>query len=121
MMEVEWRKPRADEFRDLAKQDAIVILPVAAIEQHGPHLPVETDTMIGEAIAAGTAQRPAARGERTVVLPAMWMGPSEHHMPFGATITLRLTAFQAVIEDICRSLQRQGFQADRIVELSWRK
>lgn len=109
-MEVEWRKLRADQLREAAKADAIVILPVAAIEQHGPHLPVETDTMIGEAVAIGTARQLAARGERALVLPVMWTGLSEHHMPFGGTITLRLGTFAAVIEDVCRSLQRHGFR-----------
>lgn len=109
-MEVEWRKLRADELRAAAEQDAVVILPVASIEQHGPHLPVETDTMIGEAVAAGTARRMVARGVRTLVLPALWTGLSEHHMPFGGTITLGQPAFAAVIEDICRSLQRHGFR-----------
>ena len=109
-MEVEWRKLRADELREAARHDAIVILPVAAIEQHGPHLPVETDTLVGEAVAIGTARKLVERGERALVLPAMWMGLSEHHMPFGGTITLGLPAFGAVIEDICRSLQRHGFR-----------
>ncbi|HEX3994284.1 MAG TPA: creatininase family protein, partial [Acetobacteraceae bacterium] len=39
-METEWRKLRTDQLRDLATRDAIVILPVASLEQHGPHLPV---------------------------------------------------------------------------------
>jgi creatinine amidohydrolase len=109
-MEVEWRKLRADELRDAAKQDSIVILPVASIEQHGPHLPVETDMLIGEAITIGTARKLTEQGERALVLPVMWMGLSEHHMPFGGTITLGLPAFGAVIEDICRSLLRHGFR-----------
>ena len=44
--EVEWRRLRADQLRDLARRDAIVILPVAALEQHGPHLPVELIAVI---------------------------------------------------------------------------
>jgi creatinine amidohydrolase len=116
-MEIEWRKLRADELREAAKQDAIVILPIGAIEQHGPHLPVETDTLIAEAIALGAARRLIDLGKRALVLPAMWTGLSEHHMPFGGTITLGLPAFQAVIEDICRSLQRHGFK--RIVLSNW--
>jgi creatinine amidohydrolase len=79
-------------------------------------LPVETDTAIGKAIATGTAKKLRERGEHAVVLPAIWMGLSEHHMPLGGTITLRLPAFAAVIADICRSLQRQGFR--RIVLLN---
>ena len=116
-MEVEWRKLRADELRDAAQQNAIIILPIGAIEQHGPHLPVETDMLIGDAIALGTARRLTERGERALVLPGMWTGLSEHHMPFGGTITLGFPAFQAVIEDICRSLQRHGFK--RIVLSNW--
>ena len=63
MPEIEWRKLRADQLRDLSKQDAIVILPVASLEQHGPHLPVEVDSMLGETVASRTAAKvpPAAR------------------------------------------------------------
>jgi len=109
-MQVNWQELRADEVRDAAQQNAIVILPVAALEQHGPHLPVETDIAIGQSIAIGAAQRLCEKGERALVLPVMWAGLSEHHMPFGGTITLRLPAFQAFIEDVCHSLQRQGFR-----------
>ena len=109
-MEVEWRRLRADQLRAAATEDALVILPVASIEQHGPHLPVETDTMIGEAVAIRTARAIAARGGQALVLPVLWTGLSEHHMPFGGTITLGLHAFCAVIEDICRSLVRHGFR-----------
>jgi creatinine amidohydrolase len=109
-MEVEWRRLRADELREAAERDAIVILPVASLEQHGPHLPVETDTTIGEAVAIGTARRLVALGERALVLPVLWTGLSEHHMPFGGTITLSLQAFSAVIEDVCRSVVRHGFR-----------
>jgi creatinine amidohydrolase len=116
-MEVEWRKLRADELREAAKQDAIVILPIGAIEQHGPHLPVETDTLIAEAVALGAARRLADLGQRALVLPAMWTGLSEHHMLFGGTVTLGLPAFQSVIEDICRSLQRHGIK--RTVLSNW--
>lgn len=109
-MEVEWRRLRADQLREAAGRDSIVILPVASIEQHGPHLPVETDTMIGEAVAVRTARAIAARGDHALALPVLWTGLSEHHMPFGGTITLGQTAFRAVIEDICRSLIRHGFR-----------
>ena len=44
--EVEWQKMPAHELRVLARQDAVVILPVASIEQHGPHLPTMTDTRL---------------------------------------------------------------------------
>jgi len=108
--ETEWRKLRADQLRDMAKQDAIVILPVASLEQHGPHLPVEVDSMLGETVAARTAAKVAAKGQAVVVLPVLWTGLSEHHMSFGGTITLDNAAFAAVVEGVVRSILRHGFK-----------
>jgi creatinine amidohydrolase len=110
MAETEWRKLRADQLRDLSKRDAIVILPVASLEQHGPHLPVEVDSMLGETVAARTAAKIAARGQAVVVLPVLWTGLSEHHMSFGGTITLENAAFAAVVEGVVRSVVRHGFR-----------
>ena len=112
----EWRKLRADELRERARQDAIVVLPVASIEQHGPHLPVEVDSMLGEEVAARTAAKVAAKGEHILVLPVLWTGLSEHHMSFGGTITLDNAAFGAVVEGVVRSILRHGFR--RIVLLN---
>jgi creatinine amidohydrolase len=114
--EVEWRKLRADQLREMARADAIVILPVASLEQHGPHLPVEVDSMLGETVAVRAARKVAERGSHAVVLPVLWTGLSEHHMSFGGTITLGLLAFSAVVEDVCRSVLRHGFK--RIVLLN---
>jgi creatinine amidohydrolase len=116
MAEIEWRKLRADQLRELARQDAIVLVPVGSLEQHGPHLPVEVDSRLGEEVAHRTARAIDARGQRAVVLPMLWTGISEHHMSFGGTITLDLPAFAAVIEGICKSLVRHGFK--RIVLLN---
>ncbi len=114
--EVEWRKLRADQLRERARNDAIVILPIAALEQHGPHLPVEVDTMLGETVAVRAAREIAQRGVSVVVLPVLWTGLSEHHMSFGGTITLNVPTFSAVVEGVCRSVLRHGFK--RIVLLN---
>ncbi|HTC08833.1 MAG TPA: creatininase family protein [Acetobacteraceae bacterium] len=116
MAEVEWRRSRADQLRALAQQDAIVILPVASLEQHGPHLPVEVDSRLGEEVAARTAAKAQARGQPTIVLPVLWTGLSEHHMSFSGTITLDFSAFSAVVECVVRSVLRDGFK--RIVLLN---
>jgi creatinine amidohydrolase len=108
--EVEWRKLRADELRARAAEDAIVILPLGAMEQHGPHLPVEVDSMLGETVALRTAQKVAAKGAPVCVLPMFWPGVSEHHMSFGGTITLDIPTYAAVVEQIVRSVQRHGFR-----------
>jgi creatinine amidohydrolase len=109
-VEVEWRKLRADQLRALAQQDAIVIQPLGALEQHGPHLPVEVDSILGETVALRTARLVATRGVPVVVLPMFWPGVSEHHMSFGGTITLDVPTYAAVVEGICRSVQRHGFK-----------
>jgi len=113
-MQVEWRNLRADQLRE--RTGAMVIVPVASLEQHGPHLPVEVDSRLGETVALRTARKVVARGDDALVLPVVWTGMSEHHMSFGGTITLDLAAFGAVIEGICRSLVRHGFR--RIVLLN---
>jgi creatinine amidohydrolase len=115
-MQVEWRKLRADQLREKARQDAIVILPVASLEQHGPHLPVEVDSMLGETVAARTAEKAQALGHAVVVLPVLWTGLSEHHMSFGGTVTLDNPTFAALVEGVVRSVLRHGFR--RIVLLN---
>jgi creatinine amidohydrolase len=94
----------------------MVIAPVAALEQHGPHLPVEVDSTLGEEVARRTARQIVARGEAAVVLPVLWTGISEHHMDFGGTISLDFVAFAGVVGGIVRSLARGGFR--RIVLLN---
>ncbi len=115
-MDVEWRRLRADQLRDQARADAIVILPVASLEQHGPHLPVEVDSLLGETIAQRAAAALTARGIPTLTLPVIWTGLSEHHMSFGGTITLDPPVFAALIEGVIRSVARHGFR--RIVLLN---
>ena len=53
-----------EEARDAAGPGSVAILPVGAIEAHGPHLPLETDVIIAQAMARAGAERLAARGAR---------------------------------------------------------
>jgi len=105
---VRWDRLTAPELRALAERDALVVLPVAALEQHGPHLPVWTDSMIGHACCIRAAEK--AAGVPAVVLPPMWLGMSEHHLPFGGTISLDYATFRAVLACVCRSIKAQGFR-----------
>ena len=108
MSEVEWARLKAHELRVLASDNAVVILPVASIEQHGPHLPVMTDTRIGHEVACRAARKAYAR-QSTIVTPVVWHGLSEHHMPFGGTLTLDYDTFFSVLRCLMQSLQRHGF------------
>lgn len=109
MTEVEWARLKAHELRALANDETVVILPVASIEQHGPHLPVMTDTRIGHEVACRAA-RTAYQQRPTIVTPVVWHGLSEHHMPFGGTLTLDHDTFFAVLRCLIQSLKRHGFQ-----------
>lgn len=109
MVEVEWQRMKAQELRALADQNAVVILPVASIEQHGPHLPTMTDTRLGHEVAVRAARKAFAT-RPVVVTPVVWAGLSEHHMPFGGTLTVSHTTFHAVLRDLVMSITRHGFR-----------
>ena len=106
-MEVQWERMTGPELKMLAAEGALPILPVGSLEQHGPHLPVWTDSFIAHALAVAAARR--ATDLPAVVLPPMWLGLSEHHLPFNGTITLDFPAFHGVIRGVARSLKAQGW------------
>ena len=109
MIEVEWARLKAHQLRTMANNNAVVILPIASLEQHGPHLPVMTDTRLGQEIAHRAARK--SYSERpTVVTPVVWSGLSEHHMAFGGTLTLSHDTFRRVIADLIEAIIRQGFR-----------
>lgn len=85
-----------------------VILPTAATEQHGPHLPMSTDTRIVEAIAAAAATRVESEIP-VVVTPALCFGNSHHHL-FAAAMSLRSDTFLRAINDLGDSLVTTGFR-----------
>jgi creatinine amidohydrolase len=90
----------------------VAILPMAATEQHGPHLPLDVDTRLTSAICERAAQ--AVAGEVGVVIaPTLLFGISEHHMRFAGTLTLSPETFIAAACDLGTSLIRHGF--DRLV------
>jgi creatinine amidohydrolase len=108
-METQWWNLKAPELRALAKKEAVVIVPVASTEQHGPHLPTQVDCLlVGEIANRAAAQ--ASKKIPTLVTPVVWTGLAEHHMSLGATISLDFDAFFTVLRGVCRSLTRHGFR-----------
>ncbi|GAA2446142.1 mycofactocin biosynthesis peptidyl-dipeptidase MftE [Actinomadura vinacea] len=87
--------------------DPLVLVPVGSTEQHGPHLPLSTDTVIAEAVAER-----AAGALRAVVAPAIPYGASGEHAGFPGTISIGHEALHAVIVETVRSL---ALWAGRIV------
>lgn len=109
MPEVEWINLKASEIRALRDKDTIAIIPIGSIEQHGPHLPVQVDTLLAGEVARRTARIVAAHSP-VVVLPTIWSGLAEHHMSLGGTLTLDLRTFLDLVRGIVRSVVRNGFK-----------
>jgi creatinine amidohydrolase len=107
--EVEWARLTGPEIRAVAaRPDALAVLPIGSLEQHGPHLPVITDTASASA-ASVRAARLVSGQIPVLVLPGLWTGMSEHHLPFGGTISLNFSELQGVLRGIVRSLRAIGF------------
>ncbi len=100
----------AAELRDAAARDAIVIVPIGATEQHGPHLPVMVDHRLAEEAAFRAATLLDAAGHPVLVTPTVWTGFSEHHMELGGTITIDYATMAGLLRGIVRSLVRGGFR-----------
>jgi creatinine amidohydrolase len=113
-MEIEWSRLKARELKQLAERNAIVLIPVGATEQHGPHLPVQVDARLATEVTLRAARRVAVH-EPVVVAPTIWCGLSEHHMDLGGTITLDFATFHALFRGICGSIVRHGFKRLYIV------
>lgn len=90
------------------KEKDLILIPMASMEQHGPHLPLCTDTVTAEVVSA----RAAAKA-RVLYTPAVWMGYSPQHMRGPGqgigTVTIRAQTLHDVLYDIARSLIHHGF------------
>jgi creatinine amidohydrolase len=98
------------EARDAAGPRTVAILPVGAVEAHGPHLPLDTDVIIAQAMARAGAERLARRNIPTLILPVLSYTAAGFAQGFAGTISLRPETVSATIVDIASSLGRQGYQ-----------
>jgi creatinine amidohydrolase len=104
----------------IAESRGTIIIPVGSTEQHGPHLPVGTDTMVANALA-----ETAAKEANVLVVPPLWFGWSPHHMVLPGTITIRPDILVEVGYDVIKSLHHHGFDkfiflnGHRIVNVTW--
>jgi len=93
----------------LPKDDALVILPIASIEQHGPHLPVASDTILGlEIIGRALERLDGSIG--AWVLPGICYGKSNEHAGFAGTMSLSQATLAAVISDVAQGVADAGFR-----------
>lgn len=112
--EVFWNRMTAETLRTKAAQNALVILPVASTEQHGPHLATGVDTFLCTAVCQRTAVE-VAKAQPVVVAPTVWMGLAEHHMELGGTFTLSLKGWHMLLHELCTAIKRAGFKKIAII------
>jgi creatinine amidohydrolase len=96
------------EIKQAAEAGALVVLPIAAIEQHGPHLPVDTDSNTAWEIAVRAARQ--IQEFPILVIPTLWAGYSPHHMGFPGTLSLRAETLIHVTMDLVESILKHGFR-----------
>jgi creatinine amidohydrolase len=95
------------EVRRAAAEERVALVPVATLEDHGRHLPVDTDLRIVTEICERAA---AAAADRVVLLPAIPHGYDPHHMDFPGAITIAWDTFTRYCADVGRSLAHHGFR-----------
>jgi creatinine amidohydrolase len=95
-----WPEVKAEQERG---RDTVVVA-FGATEQHGPHLPLATDALLGDHLARIVAERLDA-----FVGPTVRLGCSEHHLEFPGTLSISENTFHELVSDVVRSLARGGF------------
>lgn len=109
MRRLYWSELKTADFAGLDPETTIVVWPIAAIEQHGPHLPVATDTAIAEGMVAETIRR-LPDDLSVLILPTQAIGKSNEHLRSPGTITLSAeTALRAWVE-IGEAVHRAGLR-----------
>ena len=97
-----------EQIRELAPH-SLVVLPIGATEQHGPHLATGMDYFMVEWLARRAAEVASAQIP-IVVAPALPFGSSHHHFVFGGTLSLKTETYYRVLYELVESLVRDGFQ-----------
>ncbi len=102
-----WAALTSPDLAGLAGEASVAILPVGAVEQHGPHLPLGADAMIAEGLAARALGRLAGDGA-ALVLPTQQIGESAEHGSFPGTLSHEAETLLAAWSEIGASLARCG-------------
>lgn len=108
-----WERATRERLRALAPE-AVAVLPVGAVEQHGPHLPTGTDALVADAVARAACEQ-LPDGVTALLAPTLAYGSSDHHLPFGGTLSLSPATLAAVLGDLLRSLRAGGCERALIV------
>ncbi len=95
-------------------KDTPVVIPIAALEQHGRHMPVFTDSMLLGEVLRRVKEAPVK--ERVLFTPLMWLGNSHHHLDFPGTMTASPRVYMDLLIDMAENMIFHGFK--RIVVIN---
>ncbi len=106
---IEWSKMNRWELEQRSELVDLAILPIGSLEQHGPHLPLDTDSFIAKHMVKEAVKK--LDSEKPPILPTIPYGVSERHMTFPGTVTLSSNILEEIIIDIGRSIIQHGFRS----------
>src|ERR1051325_1654859 len=101
LTDLSWTKVQA------LSKDTPVVFPVAALEQHGHHMPLFTDSiLLGEIVRRISEQM----GERVLFAPLMWLGNSDHHLDFPGTLSAAPRTYLDLLNGLLENFIQHGFR-----------
>lgn len=107
-MTLRWQNLKTTDFNNFGTE-RIAVLPVAAVEQHGPHLPLGTDAFIANGLVERTIAELPVKSP-ALFLPVLEIGKSTEHQSFAGTLSLSWTTAVKVLLDIADSVARSGIK-----------
>jgi creatinine amidohydrolase len=92
---------------DAFDRSGVVLIPTGSLEQHGPHLPLFTDSLIATAVGRNIEEK---LPEGILLTPTLWLGASGHHLRFAGTLSATMETYMGAIASVVESLLPHGFR-----------
>ncbi|MBS1706641.1 MAG: creatininase family protein [Armatimonadetes bacterium] len=87
-------------------RDVVVLIPTGSLEQHGPHLPLFTDSILVTHVAEQIEKQIP---DKVLLTPTLWLGGSGHHLAFDGSLSNSMQGYQEALTQVVSSLRRHGF------------
>ena len=104
---MKFQEMTAFEINDIDREKVLVVLPIAAVEQHGPHMPTGTDNFLCTGLAEALEH---SMPDKVLLAPTQWLGASAHHLRIGATLDSSLEVYIETLMGMARSVLNDGFR-----------
>lgn len=92
---------------EAASRESVVLIPTGSLEQHGPHLPLFTDSLLVTHAAEAIEAR---LGDKVLLTPTLWLGASGHHLAFAGSLSASFDGYHQAVTQVVESLIPHGFR-----------